>query len=74
MTEYKNTKQKRPDAGEWIRMPKKLKIGCCDCGLIHDFEFKITTRKNKKPKLRMRVWRDDPMTAEHRKTLETVLK
>ena len=59
-------KKVRPSAGQWVKLPRKRKIGCCDCGLIHDFEFKVEM-KDGKPQMFFRAWRDDPLTEQHRK-------
>lgn len=33
-------------SGEWVQPNhKKYKMACCDCGLVHDFEFKIVKGK-----------------------------
>lgn len=30
---------------EWIQPEMKLyRLGCCDCGLVHDVQFRITAR------------------------------
>lgn len=27
--------------GEWNDVPKEWRLGCCDCGLVHDMNFRI---------------------------------
>ena len=27
--------------GEWITPTREHKMACCDCGLVHDFTFRI---------------------------------
>ncbi len=29
------------DFTPWLQTPPKVKISCCDCGLVHNFEFRI---------------------------------
>ena len=35
--------EQNPDTGwsEWFDDGKEIRIICCDCGLSHDFDFKI---------------------------------
>lgn len=39
------------ESGEWSEWQwsgtNKQRIGCCDCGLVHDFEFKPVTINGK---------------------------
>lgn len=39
-----------------------MQVACCDCGLVHSEEYKVL-KKN----LRIRVWRNEPLTEEIRK-------
>jgi hypothetical protein len=45
--------------GEWFepRMSDYRQM-CCDCGLVHKFQFRKTSNG-----IEMRVWRDDRATA-----------
>lgn len=31
---------------QWIRMASKTQIGCCDCGLVHEWSFKLIQKKD----------------------------
>jgi len=50
--------------GEWFEFTKlgAIQMGCCDCGLVHDFDFRIV-----KGKLRLRTRRNVRATAYLRK-------
>lgn len=53
--QWANTKV--PD-NDWLQLsPRALKVGCCDCGLVHDMWFRV-----RKGKLEMFVVRDDKET------------
>lgn len=58
-------KFKRIKDGEWVKpnMNKYL-MGCCDCGLVHRLEFKVTRFGN----VKFRAFRDIEATEQHRKT------
>lgn len=59
---YKNEK-----AGEWIRPVKRgYKMMCCDCQLVHVFEFKHIKWGNGR-KIIFRSWRDNRATAAARR-------
>lgn len=39
-------KYKEMPEGEWITpVHKKFKMICCDCGLVHDVDFRLYNRK-----------------------------
>jgi len=38
-------------------------LKCCDCGLIHHYEFDIISKN----KIRIAIWRNDKETAKERK-------
>lgn len=49
--------------GEWFAPHmKKLRIMCCDCGLVHKFQFRRVASG-----IEMRVWRDERATAAARR-------
>lgn len=54
----------KPKAGEEWEVPEdgKLKIACCDCGLVHKFEFKVV-----KGTIYAKAWRDNRATAQKRR-------
>lgn len=54
------------DQDEIVKInPKKdiLKFACCDCGLVHDFNFEV----DKKNIIRMTMDRNDRSTAQYRR-------
>lgn len=54
---------KQAHEGEWEQPNmKSYRMMCCDCGLVHRFEFRIVGRK-----IQMRAWRDNERTARARK-------
>ena len=61
------TKYYRLGHNEWIEPTRTGHHGCCDCGLVHEVDFKITTAGRKIPKLEMRWRRDERATAAMRK-------
>jgi len=54
--------------GEWILpMPQGgHRVRCCDCGLVHRFDFRVVTRKGKRVVI-FRATRDKRATAAARK-------
>jgi hypothetical protein len=56
-------KYKKAVAGQWVLPRQKdFKLGCCDCGLVHVFDFRIMDKK-----VEYRVWRDNRATAAMRR-------
>lgn len=46
-------------AGEWIQPIRKgYKLACCDCGLVHNIDFRIHNKK-----IQFRVFRNNRSTA-----------
>lgn len=60
-------KQETPNADGWIDFVEitnnKARLGCCDCGLTHDFEFKVIDGK-----LNFRTKTNHRSTAQRRKS------
>ena len=58
------TKYLQQTDGEWIILSNYPfhKIACCDCGLVHKFEFKKVVGG-----LKFRAWRDERATAARRR-------
>lgn len=51
---------------EWFKPALGYRIGCCDCGLVHDMEFRM-----KRGQVQIRARRNERATAakrRHRKT------
>lgn len=46
-------------SGEWIQPVRHgYRMKCCDCGLIHRFDFRIVKRKGKKRRIQFRAFRE----------------
>lgn len=57
---YKYDKTK---SNEWVYPVRKdFKMACCDCGLVHSFDFQIRNGQ-----IRIRARRDDVQTEQLRK-------
>lgn len=37
----KRTRFYAPKSGEWVTPTRRHKMACCDCGLVHNFTFRI---------------------------------
>ena len=56
-----------PEPGEWVQPIKKgYKMICCDCGLVHRFEFRHV-KWGRGRKIMFRGWRDERATAAVRR-------
>jgi len=59
--------------GEWITPTRRHKIACCDCGLVHNMEFRIVKievlngRKYGKLRVQFRATRNERSTAGRRR-------
>ena len=72
MSEKKNPlKFYHPKEGTWVQpIFKGYLLSCCDCGLIHQMDFRIVYPKGKEAKLgrvQFRAFRARKLTAEYRK-------
>lgn len=55
----------QPKANEWVQpVRKNYKMACCDCGLVHNLDFRIykgrvqfRARHNKRSTAMMRRWK-----------------
>ena len=48
------------EQGQWEEPPHKgYKLACCDCGMVHRFEFRQTEGRG----VAFRLWRDNRATA-----------
>lgn len=62
MSKYDN-----PKAGEWIRPVRRgYKMACCDCGLVHVLDFRLT-KWGKGKKIWFRAFRNNRSTAAIRR-------
>lgn len=49
----------KPEANEWVRPIRKgYKLACCDCGLVHDMDFRVVHGR-----VQFRVRRNNRATA-----------
>lgn len=59
--------------GEWITPTRRHKMACCDCGLVHDFTFRIVRierlngRKHNKLAIQFKASRNERSTAGRRR-------
>ncbi len=64
-------KYETPSAGEWVQPKRHLyKLMCCDCGLVHNVQFRLIGYGDGKKKIQFRAWRNERSTAlarRHRK-------
>lgn len=52
-----------PEAGEWVQPIRRgYKLRCCDCGLVHKMDFRIS-----RGRVQFRVFRDNRATAAIRR-------
>ena len=53
----------RPNSNEWVQPVRKgYKMACCDCGLVHDIDFRI-----RKKRIQFRVRRNNRSTGQFRR-------
>jgi hypothetical protein len=52
-----------PAEGEWVQPVRKgWRLACCDCGLVHTFDFRI-----RKGHIEFRAWRNNRATGQRRR-------
>ena len=60
-------KYTNPEEREWVKPKMKgYRIMCCDCGLVHEFDFKVI-KWGRGHKVLFRSWRHERATAGARK-------
>lgn len=59
MTAVRRFRQQRD--GEWIEPMAGYRMCCCDCGLVHELEFRLV-----RGKIQFRAWRRQRDTARER--------
>lgn len=53
--------------GEWVRpIMKGYRISCCDCGLVHEFNFKVV-KIGRTHKVTFQAFRNERATAAKRR-------
>ncbi len=65
MSRYKDIKD-----NEWQPVNPKMRVMCCDCGLVHDYEYKI----GKGERVFIRSNRNNRATAAARRHQKIILK
>jgi hypothetical protein len=56
-------KYDQPKEGEWVQpISKGYKFNCCDCGLVHNIDFRL-----KAGHIQFRVWRNNRSTGQVRR-------
>lgn len=57
----------KPKAGEWVQpRRRKYKLACCDCGLVHTFDFRLLKRGSGHV-IQWRAFRDERATGAMRR-------
>lgn len=66
-------KYKQEETGEWIYPKRKgYRMMCCDCGLVHVFDFRLA--KDKRGNfIQFRVFRHERATASARRKLKKII-
>ena len=59
----------RLEEGQWYRQPSFDRVACCDCGLVHDVEWRAVQDKNGQLALEMRHSRNMRATAQVRRAM-----
>lgn len=54
----------RVSAGEWVQpRRRRYKLSCCDCGLVHEMNFKLVSYGDNKHKIRFQAFRNERSTS-----------
>lgn len=56
--------------GEWVDVTAERCLACCDCGLVHNEEYRIIEAENGGEHILRRVVRNNRATAGRRKSLK----
>ena len=57
-------------AGEWVDVTAERNLACCDCGLVHQEEYRIIEAENGTAHILRRVIRDNRATAYRRMSMK----
>lgn len=50
--------------GEWVQPVRKgYKLSCCDCGLVHDLDFRLVVNVRGAKRIQFRAFRNERATA-----------
>ena len=64
-------KYDEPQEGEWVQPARKgYKFRCCDCGLVHNLDFRIVG--NKRKFIQFRAFRNERSTGQVRRHMLNV--
>ena len=71
MPRFRVLKAAAPDGWTDWELPvmRRYRLGCCDCGLVHDFDFRIVTVGGRK-RIQLRARRNNRSTAGCRRAAE----
>jgi len=56
--------------GEWVDVTAERCLACCDCGLVHNEEYRIIEAENGNEHILRRVIRDNRATAHRRMSMK----
>lgn len=56
--------------GEWVDVTAERCLACCDCGLVHDEEYRILEAENGNEHILRRVIRNNRATANRRMSMK----
>ena len=56
--------------GEWVDVTAERCLACCDCGLVHDEEYRIIEAENGNEHIIRRVVRNRRLTANRRMSMK----
>jgi len=56
--------------GEWVDVTAERSLACCDCGLVHNEEYRIITSDNGEEHIIRRVVRNNKLTAYRRVSMK----
>ena len=56
--------------GEWVDVTAERCLACCDCGLVHNEEYRIIEAENGNEHILRRVIRDRRATANRRMSMK----
>jgi len=60
--------------GEWVTPKTRWhKIVCCDCGLVHLFQFRVEHKRGRHT-IKFRAWRDERATGQVRRWMKRKIK
>ncbi len=55
-------------SGEWVTPSRRqYRMICCDCGLVHRYQFRLVRHSSGGSTIQFRCWRDERLTAAIRR-------